>query len=56
MIVPVPFAFQFVHCRGLLNKKLNSQDERPVAHKLSSLNRKSFLLAQGEILRFKRLR
>ena len=30
--------------------KLNSQDERLVAHKLSNLNRRSFLFAQGEIV------
>ena len=41
---------KFAHCSGLLNWKLNSQDEQLVAHKLSNLDRRSFLLAQGEIL------
>ena len=57
MIVSVTFIFQVRSLQGLvkLETELLQQHERPVAHKLSSFNRKSFLLAQGEILRIQML-
>ena len=48
----VPFTFQVRSLQGLV--KLETETET-VAHKLSSLNQKSFLLAQVEILRIQML-
>ena len=60
MIVSVTFVFQVRSLQELvkLETELLYQHERPVVHKLSGLNRlnrKSFLLAQGEILRIQML-
>ena len=48
MIVSVPFAFQVRSLQGLV--KLETELARRTPRKLSSLNQKSFLLAQGEII------
>ena len=51
MIVPVPFPFQVRSLQGLV--KLETELARRLPRKLSSLNRKTFLLAQVEIYGYK---